>query len=340
MCLFARLFKNDKYMNKEQAIDLMNQYGATKVPFLFIIDFEGKQAEILPLAEIDSQEILFDIQGVGNAPTVDKPIPKNVWFQKQALPFTTYKKSFDLVLNHINFGNSYLLNLSAPTPIETNLTLQEIFTYSKAPYKLWFRDQWVVFSPEIFVKIDQRKISSYPMKGTIDAALPNAESEILSNPKELAEHTTIVDLIRNDLSRVAKNVHLEEFRYIDKLTTNEKNLLQVSSKIVGDLPENFADTIGSLLFELLPAGSISGAPKKKTVEIIKMAENYERGFYTGIVGYFDGEKLNSGVMIRFIENIEGQLYFKSGGGVTTFSEAQTEYQELTDKVYVPIVRNH
>jgi para-aminobenzoate synthetase component 1 len=109
---------------------------------------------------------------------------------------------------------------------------------------------------------------------------------------------------------------------------------------VGKLPNDYAQRIGSILFELLPAGSISGAPKKKTVEVIKAAETYERGYYTGVFGYFDGETLDSGVMIRFIENINGKLYFKSGGGITTFSNAASEYQELTDKVYVPIVRDN
>ena len=89
-------------------------------------------------------------------------------------------------------------------------------------------------------------------------------------------------------------------------------------------------------FKLLPAGSISGAPKKKTVEIICKAENYKRGFYTGIFGFFDGEKLDSGVMIRYIEEQNGKLIFKSGGGVTTFSDEEKEYNEMIDKVYVPI----
>jgi para-aminobenzoate synthetase component 1 len=86
----------------------------------------------------------------------------------------------------------------------------------------------------------------------------------------------------------------------------------------------------------LPAGSITGAPKAKTVEIIKQTENYTRGFYTGIFGYFDGVNLDSAVMIRFIENENGRLFFKSGGGITSMSEVQKEYEELIQKIYVPI----
>jgi para-aminobenzoate synthetase component 1 len=91
---------------------------------------------------------------------------------------------------------------------------------------------------------------------------------------------------------------------------------------------------------LLPAGSISGAPKKKTIEIIQEVEGQERGYYTGIAGTYDGETLDSTVLIRFIEEKEDGKYFRSGGGITHLSTVQKEYQELIDKVYVPIRRNH
>ena len=99
---------------------------------------------------------------------------------------------------------------------------------------------------------------------------------------------------------------------------------------------DWKDQIGEILFKLLPAGSISGAPKKETVRIIQQAESYDRNFYTGVCGVFDGESLDSGVMIRFIENLGNQLIYKSGGGITSFSKAESEYQEIIDKVYVPV----
>lgn len=81
--------------------------------------------------------------------------------------------------------------------------MKDVFVSSEARYKLWMKDRFVVFSPEIFVKIRDEHIYSYPMKGTIDATLPDARRRILEDPKETAEHATIVDLIRNDLSMVA-----------------------------------------------------------------------------------------------------------------------------------------
>jgi len=169
----------------------------------------------------------------------------------------------------------------------------------------------------------------------MDAGIENAETKLINDIKEVSEHNTIVDLIRNDLSRVAKNVRVEKFRYIDKIKTHEKELLQTSSKISGDLSADWKEKIGDILYNVLPAGSITGAPKQKTLEIIKEAEEYDRGYFTGIFGYFDGEKLDSAVMIRFIENTGDELIYKSGGGITGFSNCKSEYRELTDKVYVP-----
>jgi len=194
----------------------------------------------------------------------------------------------------------------------------------------------LVLSPEIFVRIEGQTISSFPMKGTIDADIPDAENIILNDPKEMAEHATIVDLIRNDLSLVAEKVEVKRYRYIETIKTNKQDLLQVSSEITGLLPDDFRDRLGDILFELLPAGSICGAPKAKTLEIIQEAEGYDRGYYTGICGYFDGNNLDSGVMIRYMEQDGAQLTFKSGGGITSQSELIKEYEELIQKVYVPL----
>ena len=323
----------------------MNTYGKLQIPFLFIIDFEMQSPIVIPLDKVSNKNLQFNINGLQNLLySRKKKLKEEIHFSKHPISFLQYQKAFDEALCEINFGNSYLLNLTFPTPIQTNLSLEEIFQHSQAKYKLYLPNQFVVFSPETFVQIHKGQIASFPMKGTIDAAIPNARQKILADPKEKSEHYTIVDLIRNDLSMVSKNVRVEQFRYIEEIQTHESRLLQVSSKIVGDLAPDYPSKIGDLLFTLLPAGSISGAPKRKTVEIIQSAENYTRGYYTGVFGYFDGQNLDSAVMIRFIEkNNNGQLYFKSGGGITSLSKAKTEYHELIKKVYLPFPptpRNH
>ena len=93
----------------------------------------------------------------------------------------------------------------------------------------------------------------------------------------------------------------------------------------------------NLLLSMLPAGSICGAPKAKTVSIIQEVEQDPRGYYTGIFGYFDGEELDSAVNIRFIEEKNSQLLYRSGGGITFLSDMESEYNELIEKIYVPVV---
>jgi len=176
------------------------------------------------------------------------------------------------------------------------------------------------------------------MKGTIDATIENADEIIMADEKEYAEHITIVDLIRNDLSRSVGNSKVERFRYIDEISTNSKSLLQVSSEISAELEEGDLDRLGNIILEMLPAGSVCGAPKRRTLEIIKGAEIGERGYYCGVSGIFDGKNLDSTVNIRFIEKNKGHLYYRSGGGITVYSDSEKEYMEMVDKVYVPIDR--
>lgn len=321
---------------RDETILLMNGYGSRRTPFLFVIDFQEEGPIILPLDQARENRIFYDINGNTNHPG-RKGANQPLRFKKHPVTFDDYLQAFRIVQENLNRGNSYLLNLTFPTRIEINLTLQDIFLMSVAKYRLLLKNRFVAFSPETFVQIRDGEISSCPMKGTIDAHVEDAERRILSNPKETAEHTTIVDLIRNDLSSVAKSVRVDRFRYVERIRTNQRDLLQVSSRIAGRLPVDYHKNIGSILFSLLPAGSVTGAPKKKTVEIIQSAETYKRGYYTGVVGLFDGHNLDSGVLIRFIEQTDEGFVYKSGGGITVFSDPRAEYQEMIDKVYVPIV---
>jgi para-aminobenzoate synthetase component 1 len=260
---------------------------------------------------------------------------QQVSFQKFPLTFESYASKFNQVQAGLKRGDSFLLNLTAETPIEIPFTLSEIYQKSDAPYKILVNNAFVSFSPETFVRIQGKEIASFPMKGTLEASEKTSASDLQNDPKEKAEHATIVDLIRNDLSKVAFPIRVEKYQYIDKVKTNTGELWQMSSKISGELKPELRGKYGSILLELLPAGSITGAPKKATMQIIKETEQYDRGFYTGIMGKFDGRMFNSGVMIRFIEKQSDKLVFKSGGGITVFSDVKKEYNELIQKVYLP-----
>lgn len=382
---------------KQKIIDKINRLASQKEPFLFVINYQADEAFIRKLSDINPEECLFDFEGRGNLShvwketlkeeTSEKEISETIWQIEPPL-YEDYERSFNIVKSNIMAGNSYLTNLTCRVPVSCNLSLEEIFHRAKGKYKLLLRRKrtqaedkahlkeenieenltpFVCFSPETFVRIKGGRIYSYPMKGTLDASLPNAEKQLMEDRKEAAEHATIVDLIRNDLSRVAENVRVDKYRYIDVLHTNKGDILQTSSEISGRLPEDYPHHLGEILDAQLPAGSITGAPKDKTMQIIQEAEGYDRGFYTGIMGIYDHGELNSAVMIRFIEEetspvdfetdgeknfkasegkgdeaSEGKrdeasrkLYFKAGGGITSKSDCRKEYEEVIQKIYLP-----
>lgn len=326
-----------KKYTRTEAITRMNCFGESNTPYLFVIDFEEEQCIVEALHEIDASQCQFRIGTKNNIPYQSAPsLPAIEW--EATLPsFGQYRQAFDLVINHLKRGDSFLTNLTTRIPIHTNLSLEQIFRHAHAPYCLWLKDELVCFSPEPFVSVKAGEIRSYPMKGTIDADSTDAAKQLLENRKETAEHATIVDLIRNDLSRIANHVCVEKYRYIEEIRTHQGGILQTSSAIKAQLPATYAARWGNLLFELLPAGSITGAPKKRTVEIIREAEHIRRGYYTGVMGYFDKGTLESAVMIRFIEqHPDGKYYYRAGGGITAQSIAEAEYEEIRQKTYVPI----
>ncbi len=313
----------------------MNVLARARVAFLFAVDFEMQRPLLFRLDELERSEILFAINGRSNT-TRPSTRMSSLRLAKKPISRELYHDKFSLVHQHLLYGDSYLTNLTIKTAIDIPATLQEIFYASNARYKLCYKNEFLVFSPECFIQITDGTIRSYPMKGTINARVEHAEQVILSDQKELAEHVTIVDLIRNDLSLVARDVAVERFRYVEKITSADGELLQVSSSIKGTVTPHYREHYGDLLLALLPAGSVSGAPKAKTVQIIAAAEGEPRGYYSGVFGIFDGNRLDSGVMIRFIEQWNGRYYYRSGGGITARSDADKEYQEAIDKIYVPI----
>ncbi|MFH0895478.1 MAG: aminodeoxychorismate synthase component I [Bacteroidota bacterium] len=321
-----------------QFAEKANRMGAMQEPFFFCIDFEMQQPVLFSASEIQQQDEWFF--NINTTSSYNKTSPIHSGFNKLSrfpISLEEYEKQFLVCHKHLMHGNSYLLNLTCRTQIEMECSLPEIFSLSNAKYNVLHKNDFVCFSPEIFIQIKDNRIHSFPMKGTIRADIQDAEKCILNDPKETAEHYTIVDLIRNDLSMVSKNVRVDRFRYIDRINTVQGDLLQVSSEISGTLPMEWRNNIGDILITLLPAGSVSGAPKKKTIEIIQEAEKIKRGYYCGIAGYFNGKELDSGVMIRFIEKEKENYFYRSGGGITVNSQCETEYNEMIDKVYVPFV---
>ncbi len=322
-------------MKLEKFKSKMSHMASKGKEFLFIIDFKCEKPLLYTFEEAKKRGIFFDIKGVSNKSFSRAKKIENM--QIKPLSKDKYGVQFNKVRQELRDGNSYLLNLTASSNIFTKSSLKNIYKASKADYKLLYKDKFVVFSPECFVNIIDDKIYTYPMKGTIRADIKNAKKVLLEDEKEICEHNTIVDLMRNDLSMIAKNVKVKKYRYVQKIKTNSGEILQTSSKIKAKMRKGWQQSLGEDFLKLLPAGSICGAPKEKTLQIIQEVESYKRGYYSGVFGIFDGVSLKSAVMIRFIERQKDSFVFKSGGGITTQSRLEDEYNELLQKIYIPIV---
>lgn len=310
----------------------MNARAAAGRPFFFAVDFLAHKALFQEGAE-GIIEFSFPNGQSGRTSLVPSILPS---ITPHPIPLELYARGFKRVQKALHYGDSFLLNYTVRTPVDLSCSLEELYPQIPAPYRLHVPGRFLCFSPEPFVRISREgRISSFPMKGTISLATPNAASALLHDPKELAEHYTIVDLIRNDLSRVATTVRVERFRYLEEINTRRGKILQTSSEIAGHLQPDWPSHIGDTILALLPAGSITGAPKEATVRTILEAETAPRGFYTGVAGYFDGSYLESTVLIRYIEQQGDAFYFHSGGGITTQSTCEGEYQEMLDKIYLP-----
>lgn len=322
-------------MKATDVLTMMDEAGARGTDYLFGLDFELDEGFFVE-HPLEQSELLFGIGPLTNC-TEEADRSRRPELRILSTDREGYDRGFATVRHGLERGDTFLLNLTARTEIATNLTLKEIFLRSSAPYRLCWPGRFVCFSPERFVRISDNRIYTYPMKGTMDAALPDAERLLLDDYKETCEHYTIVDLMRNDLNAVARGVRVTNFRYVDRIRTLKGEILQTSSEICGDLPAESTRRMGSLFRSLLPAGSISGAPKPSTLRLIRAAEGRKRGFYTGVFGYCDGKNLDSAVMIRYIEQQGQRFFFHSGGGVTINSRCDDEYREVLEKVYLSVV---
>lgn len=314
---------------KDDVFEKMNSWGKSGEAFFFLFDFEMENPIAEKLSEMKHSDISFSLSGG------DLKTPPEGFFEKKPFDFDRYKKAFACVQRELKKGNSYLLNLTFPVEIDFSYTLNEIYRFARAPYKLLWKDRFVCFSPESFVSIKNGMIRTFPMKGTMSASVPNAEELLLSDEKEQAEHITVTDLLRNDLGQFCRSVEVPRYRYLSRVPTSGEEIFQTSSEICGTLPADWKSRLGDYFSLLLPAGSVSGAPKKKTLEIIRRAEGQKRGYYCGVFGIFDGESVDSAVIIRFIEKKGNEYFYRAGGGITVYSDLRREYEEMMEKVYLP-----
>lgn len=185
------------------------------------------------------------------------------------------------------------------------------------------------FSPEQFLHINSRKVTTKPIKGTIDSRLMDSANRLLSSKKDRAENLMIVDLLRNDLGMVCKTGSVNTSKLFDIETY--KHLHHMVSTIEGELRDDISAF--DALLACFPGGSITGAPKKRAMEIIQELEQHKRSAYCGSMFYLsDHGNMDSNILIRSIVHDRGDLYCWSGGGIVADSETDSEYAESLTKV--------
>jgi anthranilate synthase component 1 len=188
-------------------------------------------------------------------------------------------------------------------------------------------------SPEILVQVQGSKVTIRPIAGTRPRGANEAEdqaleADLLADPKEMAEHLMLLDLGRNDVGRVAKigTVNPTEQFIIERYS----HVMHIVSNVEGELRDDY-DALSALLAGL-PAGTVSGAPKVRAMEIIDELETEKRGIYGGGVGYFSaGGDMDICIALRTAVVKDETLYVQAGGGVVYDSDPEAEYQETINK---------
>jgi anthranilate synthase component 1 len=209
-------------------------------------------------------------------------------------------------------------------------------TANPSPYMAYMRLgglEVACTSPETLVSLRGRALHAYPLAGTRPrAGCPEddarLEKELLSDEKELAEHDMLVDLGRNDLGKVSAfgSVKVEEYRHVKRFS----RVMHISSRVGGELAEG--QSALDALCATLPAGTLSGAPKRRAMEIIDELEGLKRGLYGGALGYiaFTGN-MDVCIGIRMAVGKGGKVFVQAGGGVVADSRPDAEYEEVRDK---------
>ena len=336
-------------LDRSRGIAALNQAGADQTPVFFLIDYDCQKWFVSPLPQLKQWNLRFRF---GDSPPPAFLAGESQDRMPRILSYNlpdreVFSRAFRLIQDEQRRGNSFLCNLTFPSPIRLSSDLSTIFAWVGADFVLHVQDprissrEFCVFSPERFLTVRGSTAVSKPMKGTRLCAstspddLDAARAALFSDEKEAAEHRTIVDLIRNDLGIVSRRVWVEDYRYAQQISVPRGILWTTSSRICGDLAEDWRPRIGTILADMLPAGSITGAPKKETCRIISQAESEGREFYTGIAGVLGPEGLDSWVLIRYIETEGAGHRFRSGGGITIYSKEESEYQELEAKIALP-----
>lgn len=258
------------------------------------------------------------------------------------IDYKTYKKAIEQIKEEIACGNTYQVNYTYDYKIETEADGMDLYNSilprQITPYNAYIKNEYeeiLSFSPELFFELENNRIKTKPMKGTVKRGETDAEDrkniEFLKNDvKNRAENVMIVDLLRNDLGKIAKTGTVK----VDKLFEVEthQTLHQMTSEVSAELEES--TTLFDIFEAIFPCGSITGAPKISTMKIIDELEVGSRDVYCGAIGLITPEKTVFSVPIRILQKKKNENFFscRVGGAIVWDSTPEDEWEETLTKI--------
>ena len=327
-----------------------------KKAFDRIEEYKNKGFYLLGYVRYDAKNIFLDKQISSDLPLVyfevytdytdyEPYIPqKNISiYSESELDYEQYRDALSKIKEHILKGNTYELNYTYPYKVYTNADSLSLYNYllqkQTTQYNTYIANEWeeiLSFSPELFFKLDGNKITTKPMKGTAARGITEEEDRanynfLKNDIKNQAENVMIVDLLRNDLSKIAKTGTVN----VDKLFEIEKHptVYQMTSEISAELKNG--TTLYDIFNAIFPCGSITGAPKISTMDIIEELEYFQRGVYCGAIGFISKDECIFSVPIRILQKnrLNDKKYYRYfvGGAVLWDSNIDDEWEETITK---------
>ena len=301
------------------------------------INFSKKKYDV-PLCWFGKPKEIFYVK---NKYIIDK-IPE-LYPIESKVQFSHYQKNLKKIKRKLKNGDAYQVNYTYSKNFKTDDDIFDLFSYLSniaKPHYGWFFDintiQILCFSPEQFFTTNQQRIYSTPIKGTMkrssDKILDDYNKKILENSeKDKAENLMITDLIRNDLGKICQygSIKVNEIFNIVSFET----VHHMVSKVSGILKSNINEI--DIIKALFPGGSITGAPKESSMQIIDDLENYSRGIYTGSIGYIKNNgNMDFNIAIRTMLYKNGKLKYPVGGGIVWDSKIENEWEETKTKAKI------
>lgn len=288
-------------------------------------------------AELELQHMADLIQNGTPAPNVPGQMtsPMRPLFSKEQ-----YCSMVEKAKHHIREGDIFQIVLSNRLEADFEGSLFNAYrilrTVNPSPYMFYFSSSDLEVagaSPETLVKLEDGVLHTFPLAGTrprgkTEAEDKQLEAELLADPKELAEHNMLVDLGRNDIGKISKfgSVAVEKYHSIERYS----HVMHIGSTVRGELADD--RTALDAIDAILPAGTLSGAPKIRACQLINDLENNKRGIYGGAIGYLDFTgNLDTCIAIRIAYKKNGKVFVRSGAGIVADSVPESEYQECINK---------